>query len=153
METLLNLTFAQAFGGIAGIAVLLSIFIEITPIKINPVSAFLSWIGKKANKEISEKFDKLDKKVNTLEMQLGSLRSQKNERDAINCRIRILQFGDEIRRGMKHSEENFNQILSDIDEYERYCEEHKDFKNNKTVQTKKRILDVYSRCVDENDFL
>lgn len=153
MEALLNLTFAEAFGGIAGIIVVLSIFIEITPIKLNPVSSFLSWVGKRANRELSDRFDKLDNRLITLETRFGLMESERSEHNAINSRIRILQFGDEIRRGMKHSEENFNQILSDIDEYERYCDTHKEFKNNKTVQTKEKILETYSKCVDENDFL
>ena len=54
---------------------------------------------------------------------------------------------------MKHSQENFDQVLSDIDDYERYCNSHPEFKNNKTVAAKEKILKVYSERMDNNDFL
>lgn len=142
----MNLTLAQIFGSIVGIVAVISIFIEITPIKINPITHFLKWLGKKVNGEIIDRFDKLENKVSNME-------SVNNEHNAINCRVRILRFGDEVRRGMCHSKENFDQILSDIDEYERYCKTHPEFKNNKTVATKEKILKVYSERIDNNDFL
>lgn len=91
---------------------------------------------------------KMDK-VNTLETKVGALEKS----DVIDCRVRILTFADEIRRGVRHSKETFDQVLSDIDTYERYCTEHPDFMNNKTVAAKAKILDVYSECMDNNDFL
>lgn len=142
METILNMSLSQIFGGIAGIIVILSVFIEITPFKVNPVSSFLGWIGKRTNKELLDKFDSIEKKVDKLE-----------ESAVINCRVRILQFGDEIRRGVRHSQESFNQVLSDIDDYDRYCDDHPDFKNNKTIAAKQRVLDVYDSCLSNNDFL
>lgn len=146
MKALMNLTFTEIIGGITGIVIVLSVFIEIAPIKINPLSHFLKWLGKKLNGEVINRFDALEKKVNNIE-------SVNDERNAISCRVRILRFGDEVRRGIRHSQENFDQILSDIDDYERYCGDHPDFKNNKTVATKERILKVYSEQMDENDFL
>ena len=142
MEAFMNLTLGQIVGRIAGVIAVLSIFIEITPVKINPISALLRWVGKQINKELMDK-------VNTLETKVGALEKS----DVINCRVRILTFADEIRRGMRHSKETFDQVLSDIDTYERYCTEHPDFMNNKTVAAKAKILDVYSECIDNNDFL
>ena len=142
MEAFMNLTLGQIVGGIAGVIAALSIFIEITPVKINPISALLRWVGKQINKELMDK-------VNTLETKVGALEKS----DVINCRVRILTFADEIRRGMRHSKETFDQVLSDIDTYERYCTDHPDFMNNKTVAAKAKILDVYSECMDNNDFL
>ncbi len=142
MEAFMNLTLGQIIGRIAGVIAVLSIFIEITPVKINPISALLRWVGKQINKELIDK-------VNTLETKVGALEKS----DVIDCRVRILTFADEIRRGVRHSEETFDQVLSDIDTYERYCTEHPDFMNNKTVAAKAKILDVYSGCMDNNDFL
>lgn len=142
MEAFMNLTLGQIVGRIAGVIAALSIFIEITPVKISPISALLRWVGKQINKELMDK-------VNTLETKVGALEKS----DVIDCRVRILTFADEIRRGMRHSKETFDQVLSDIDTYERYCTEHPDFMNNKTVAAKAKILDVYSECMDNNDFL
>lgn len=142
----MNLTLAQIVGGIAGIVVIGSVFIEITPIKINPISSLLKWIGSKANGEIIKRFDTIEDKVNNIEI-------IHDKRNAISCRVRILHFGDEVRRGIGHSKENFDQVLSDIDDYERYCASHPEFKNNKTNATKEKILKVYSERMDHNDFL
>lgn len=142
MEAFMNLTLGQIVGRIAGVIAVLSIFIEITPVKINPISALLRWIGKQTNKELMDK-------VSTLETKVGALEKS----DVVDCRVRILTFADEIRRGVRHSKETFDQVLSDIDTYERYCKEHPDFMNNKTVAAKAKILDIYSECMDNNDFL
>lgn len=142
MEVLMGLTLGQIIGRIAGALAALSVFVEITPVKINPISFILRWIGKQINKELMDKMNTFEKKVEALE-----------KSDAIDCRVRILTFADEIRRGMKHSKETFDQVLSDIDSYERYCAEHPDFMNNKTVAAKAKILEVYSECIDGNDFL
>lgn len=142
MEVLMGLTLGQIIGRIAGALAALSIFVEITPVKINPISSILRWIGKQTNKEVMEKMDTFEKKISALE-----------KSDAIDCRVRILTFADEIRRGVRHSKETFDQVLSDIDAYERYCTEHPDFKNNKTVAARAKILEVFSECIDKNDFL
>ena len=42
-----------------------------------------------------------------------------NESEATDARYRILRFDDEIRHHVKHTEEHFNQIMDDIDEYEK----------------------------------
>ena len=72
---------------------------------------------------------------------------------ADECRTRILRFGDELRRGVEHSEEFFNQILDDISDYERYCAEHPEYKNSKAVNAIAEIDKVYQRCMEKNSFL
>lgn len=138
----MNLTVGQICGGAVGVVAVLSIFIEIIPVKINPISALLGWIGKRTNKELLDNMREIERKVGKLE-----------ESDAIDCRFRILTFADEIRRKQRHSKETFDQVLMDIDAYERYCDGHADFKNHKTVAAKAKILEVYSDCIDKNDFL
>lgn len=142
MEKLMDLTVGQIVGGIAGVIAILSIFIEIIPVKISPISALLKWVGERTNKELMEKVCALEVKVGGLE-----------QSDAVDCRVRILTFADEIRRKERHSKETFDQVLSDIDTYERYCDKHPDFMNHKTVAAKSKILEVYSECMDKNDFL
>lgn len=129
---------AKILGGIAA----LSVVVEFTPIKINPISSILKWIGKRTNQELENKVNTLCERVDTLE-----------EADVVSCRVRILGFADEIRRNVRHSQETFDQVLSDIDTYEKYCDNHPDFKNKKTVAAKEKIMSVYSKCIDNNDFL
>ena len=60
---------------------------------------------------------------------------------------------DEIRSRVRHSQEYFNQVLEDMDDYDEFCRIDIDFKNNKAVLAEKRIKEVYERCLEENDFL
>ena len=146
IETLSTVSVGQVLAGGAGVIALASVFIEITPVKINPVSKFLAWLGRKINGEVISKVDKLEDQITTMQ-------KVNDEQEAINCRYRILRFGDEVKHGTRHSQEHFEQILADIDAYEIFCKDHKDFKNNKTRVTTERILDVYRECVETDDFL
>lgn len=146
IETLSTVSVGQVLAGGAGVIALVSVFIEITPVKINPVSKFLAWLGRKINGEVISKVDKLEDQITTMQ-------KVNDEQEAINCRYRILRFGDEVKHGTRHSQEHFEQILADIDAYEIFCKDHKDFKNNKTRVTTERILDVYRECVETDDFL
>ena len=153
MEALMKMTLSQLIGGATGLLLILSTLIEVTPIKWNPISSFLGWIGKKTNKELMGEFASLNKRVDSLEQQVDDIQSKGSERNAVACRVRILRFGDEIRRKVRHSQDSFDQILSDMDEYDNYCLHHAEFKNNKTVMTQQMIREEYARCVAENGFL
>ena len=76
-----------------------------------------------------------------------------NESEATDARYRILRFDDEIRHHVKHTEEHFNQIMDDIDEYERYCSAHPNYKNSKAVLAIENTRRTYERCRRENSFL
>ena len=53
----------------------------------------------------------------------------------------------------EHSKEHFDEILKDIDKYENYCKEHKDYENNKAVLAIKTIKDEYAYCLKKHKFL
>ena len=133
----------QENGGIIAVgAVVVMSLVEISPIKINP----WSWIGKVLNKDILHKLEKVEKDVAEVKREVG-------ESSAVTSRYRILRFDDEILHDIKHSKEHFDQILLDIDVYEKFCEEHPDFKNNLAVMAIKHIKEIYSNCSRENSFL
>ena len=72
---------------------------------------------------------------------------------ATNARIRILRFSDEVRHGVLHSKESFDQVNLDIDTYNRYCESHPEYKNNRAVMAIANIQRVYAKCLENNGFL
>ena len=147
------MTVGQLIGRLAGLIALISIFIEITPIKVNPISRILKWVGKRTTKEVMDQFNVLEGKVQDLSDQFDTMSNLMGERNAIACRVRILQFGDECRRNRQHSKEMFDQVLEDIDVYEHYCAAHEEFKNNKTVLTTERIKEAYAKCLKDDTFL
>ena len=118
--------------------VILLTLIQIAPIKVNP----WGWIGKKIgrllNGEVLDRVEKLEKNL--------------QEQSVLNCRIRILRFGDELMRNIKHSRDHFEQTLRDIDNYEKYCREHPDYVNNVTEATISQIKSCYQERRMKNDF-
>ena len=84
---------------------------------------------------------------------LSRLETMIAENEATTCRYRILRFNDEILHGQRHTKEHFDQILEDITRYEKYCEGHPEYENNKAVLAIDNITRVYRKCSDENAFL
>ena len=68
-------------------------------------------------------------------------------------RYRILRFYDEICEHRKHSESHFEDILDDIDEYELYCETHKDFKNSRGQAAMDYSKATYAKVKAKGGFL
>lgn len=85
--------------------------------------------------------------------QLERLATLISENEATASRYRILRFNDEILHEQKHTKEHFDQILDDITRYEKYCEEHPEYENNKAVLAIENVERVYKKCSDENLFL
>ena len=96
---------------------------------------------------------RLEDKMDDLDRKIDSVDQKGDERNAVASRIRILHFMDEILEGRRHSRDNFEQILHDIDEYEYYCAEHPGFKNNQTVATIDHIKKNYQERLERHDFL
>ena len=136
------LLFHNNCGVIAVVAVVLMSLVEIAPIKINP----WSWLGNTLNKGVICKMDKIEKDV-------ADVKKEVAESSAVTSRYRILRFDDEILHDMKHTKEHFDQILLDIDVYEKFCEEHPDFKNNLAIMAIKHIKTIYQKCSTDNSFL
>ena len=153
MDFILNATIGQLVGGGIGILAFLSAFIEIVPIKVYPISAILNWIGSRTNKGLAEQVTQLEEKVEKLSSKYEKIEAENEKREAVSCRVRILRFADEIRRDVEHSQESFEQTLSDIDYYEKYCKGHPLFQNNKTVIANERIKAAYLNCLEKNSFL
>lgn len=140
------MTAAELLTSGGGILLVAMTLIQISPVKVDPWSALAKAIGKAINKEVIDKVDKLDRDLQTV-------RKEAAEQAAVNCRARILRFGDEVMHGVRHSKDHFDQVLHDITVYERYCEANPDFENNMTALTSARIKEVFSKCMEKNDFL
>jgi hypothetical protein len=82
-----------------------------------------------------------------------SLRADFDEEKAVQARVRIVKFNDEILTDQRHSKESFDQVLSDIDTYDRYCAEHPKFVNSKTKLSSENIRRTYQECESKHSFL
>lgn len=109
---------------------------------------FWAWFSKRGgeNKEIIEKIKTLTDKVDRLQQVV-------DEDKAIEARVRILRFNGELLRDVKHTEEEFTQVLSDIDSYEDYSRNNPDFPNSKAVLAIENVKRCYKKCSEERSFL
>ena len=99
---------------------------EFTKIKINP----WSFIGNIFNKELREKIDIQGEQISDLTDKINDVQKEVNENAAMSSRYRILRFDDEIRHGVLHTKEHYDQIIVDIDIYEKFCNRNPEFRNN-----------------------
>lgn len=103
--------------------------------------------------EIGEKLDSQGKKLNSLEEAFNKKNAKDQEKEAKAARRRILRTDDEIRIGVKHSKDFFDDVLRDIDYYEEYCDDHPHFKNKCAESAINNVMACYEACKMENSFL
>lgn len=132
---------------LGAVVILLLSSIEILPIKLNPWSWMLGLIRKINGTDV------IEKKVDTLADSMIKLENRVDEGQAIQARVRILRFGDELRSNIKKSKDSYDQVLDDITRYNQYCSTHKDFQNDMTVLTSQIIKKTYEEHLLRNDFL
>lgn len=121
--------------------------------KYKPWTWLAQQFGKAMNKEMLDKLETIETKVDQLEKADQRQDAETAEEKAKAARRRILKFSDEIRRREKHSEEYFNDVLEDISFYKQYCLEHSTFQNEKAVLAISLIENAYTKCVEDDDFL
>lgn len=108
---------------------------------------------KKTNDEIKKTNQKLDSFQTSFMAELEKDRKENAEYRAKQSRARILQFNDELIRGILHTKESFDDVIAEIDYYEDYCSSHPKFPNFKAVAAIENIKAVYKKRLQENDFL
>lgn len=99
---------------------------------------------------ISSQVKIMSENIDTLKVQVNQLEEADKLTNAVNCRIRILRFGDEILHHVKHTKEHYEQTLLDIEKYEAYCEAHPNFKNQITVMNAHIIKESYEACLRQD---
>ena len=112
--------------------------IEVTPIKVNPLSLLLKWVGSRVNGEMLKRIDKLEANVDT------------NEMDRI--RWEVLDFANSCRNGRRHTQDEFEHIVTLVKKYEGLLE--KLGKENGVFEMEyKYIVRLYEKCQQDNDFI
>ena len=96
--------------------------------------------------------DTVLKSIDEINQKIDKLSDIGDKRNATSMRVRILRFRDELLEGQEHTHDSFQQVLSDIDEYESYCESHPEFKNNQTAATVEHIKRIYAERLAKHDF-
>lgn len=123
----------------------LSIFIQITPIKLNPWSALIKWIGNTLNKDLNDKMDLISRAIHSTEKEIDE-----NEKDRI--RWEILDFANSCRNGVRHTKDEFQHIITLNDKYKRLLAKTHDV-NGVFDSEYAYIQELYADRQKKNDFL
>lgn len=90
--------------------------------------------------------------VNKLSARIDDLDGKIDQTNAITARVRILRFADEMQENKKHSKDSWDQCMSDITDYEDYCNDHPKFRNNQTSATIEYLTTQYKERLDKHDW-
>ena len=123
-----------------GVLVVVMTLVQLAPIKINP----WSWLAQAIGKAMG--LDRIEKKLDAHIL-------MDDRRTADGHRARVLHFNNELLRNLKHTKEEFVEVLAEIDAYEKYCREHPDYPNNRAILAIENIRETYKRRLDKHDFL
>lgn len=129
-----------------GVILVLMTLVQIAPVKIDPWTAVAKAIGRAINSDVN-------KRLVDIEGKLDGHITMDDRRNADNRRTQILHFNNELLRPIEHTKEEFIEVLAKIDEYERYCEEHPEYPNNRAVLAIENIRAVYMERLKKRDFL
>ena len=90
---------------IVHIILVLSVFIQIAPVKINPWTSLIKWIGRVLTYNINEKLIKMETNLNILSSSVDE-----NQKDRI--RWEVLDFSNSCKQGRRHSKDQFQHIIT-----------------------------------------
>ncbi len=134
------------------IILVLSIFIQITPIKFNPWSTLFQWVGKIITAESNKKIETLIKDTDSLKKQVTVVQTNLNENEKDRIRWEILDFANSCRNGRRHTKDEFQHIIALNDKYRKLLALTND-KNGVFEMEYDYIKKLYGERQEKNDFL
>ena len=127
------------------IVIILMTFVQVSKININPWDWFFGLIGKKLNKELLDKVDEVDKKLDN--------HIKEDEKEKLESMRRdILEFANSCMNKRKHTQEQFTFVIKKCDEYEKYIEDNH-IKNGEISSAIEEIRRLNTKCRQENSYL
>lgn len=145
VESVKGMSASEICSNAALLLVGLSAFVEITPIKINPVSAVLKWLGNKFNGEVLAKLAEQDKAME-------DIRDTVDDNEIDRIRWEILDFANSCRQGKKHTMGEFVHIIDLNTKYHNVLDRRK-LKNGQIDLEYNYIVSIFEECQKKNSFL
>lgn len=142
----------QLFNKILIVLAIAGVFFEVSPIKINPISCILSFIFKPVNKNIDSLRQEFEEKTGEISNEIGQMKEDqtvaKKDNDKnrfLVIRWEILSFRTDLNNGSLYTDNEYQHIFDDYDEYVRLHEKYPDFKNGYLDDAIKEIKDHYAK--------
>lgn len=145
IEHLQGMTAGEIAGNATLLLVGLSAFVEITPIKVNPVTAFLGWLGNKFNGPVMEKLAEQDKAM-------AEIRDTVDDNEIDRIRWEILAFSNSCRQGKKHTLDEFAHII-DLNKKYHDILDRRHLTNGRIDLEYSYIVKIYKECQEKDSFL
>lgn len=123
------------------VVVIFSVFIQITPIKWNPLTSFAKWLSKIFTKDLNDAIDSMQEDLDDIREDIDE-----NEKDRI--RWEVLNFANSCRHNHMHTQDEFKHIIALNDKYKVLLERTKD-KNGVFESEFAYVKNLY----DNGDFL
>lgn len=130
----------------------ISIFVEITPIKVNPITflielpgKIIGWLSKTINAPVLAELAKQEKTM-------GEIRDVVDDNEIDRIRWEILDFANSCRQHKKHTLDEFVHIIELNTKYHAILDRRK-LKNGRIDLEYAYIEKIYQECLEENSFL
>ena len=119
--------------------------VQVAPIKINPWGSVFGWLGKQLNKDVIDKIEKVETRLDDhiKESASSELRTR---------RASILDFSSSVIRGVNYHKEKFDFMMAECDSYEQFCQENH-IKNGVAEASIAEIRRIYQEHLKNGDFL
>lgn len=146
-------------GPLIALFIVATAIIQISPIKINPWSAMIKWIGKHLNTDVASKVDGVEAKVDGLDTRIADIEERLNnhiaDSEAADIRERrqaILDFASSLMRNTNYNREKFEFMMNECDSYQEYCRDN-NIINGVADTSIGEIRRIYNERYRNNDFL
>lgn len=114
---------------------ILSVVVEVAPIKINPWTVIFKYIGGIINRGVYKKLDAIELATQRnaqsiedikaeMESRFNTYDKQDKEQQAVSMRNEIINFAENLKLGRIYSEKQFEYILDVISKYYIHCEKY-----------------------------
>lgn len=134
------------------VLMVVSVFVEVTPIKFNPVTfviqlpaKIMAWLSKAINAPVLAELAKQEKTM-------SEIRDVVDDNEIDRIRWEILDFANSCRLHKKHTLDEFVHIIELNAKYHAILE-RRDLKNGRIDLEYSFIKKVYQQCQEENSFL
>lgn len=147
------MSLAEVFGVTGGGLVILLSLIQITPIKLNPLSWIAKHLGRALNGEVLKEVEKVGADLKETQRKLDEHIRTDDSRDADTRRQRILRFNMDLIKGEIPTHEYCVDMLVEIDIYMEYCRTHeRTYINQRATLAIENIKRVISELEATNGF-
>lgn len=132
MDKIITILSTWGLGQWSLVVLIISVFIDLSPIKLNPIKMILAWFGRYLNKsiqteisgfkvEVNDKLTQLQKEQNAQRDTLNKIVKDREAREVSRLKWEVIEFETSIRdeNGIKHSREQYRHILDSADKYAR----------------------------------